>query len=492
MKPSSDLDRLTLNMAQRQKDYSADPPPPDCSEPYILFLGAGCSQAAGVPTIEEIARKELSRPVVSGSVMPPPSYDEADQVGSLKRFYKWLETMSAGQVFRLFQTHYANTPVPLFYQDLALLIKKKYFNRILTTNFDTLLEQALSGAGLVPDVDFEVISFGLTSRPSESRRAPTQGYESSPDRPHEPVSIVKLHGDLAEGQLVIAPWQIEDSLKSRRRAAKQELKGDLVMVGYQFESPLLNDWLSSYRKRELWWVSAEPQQGHEEIGSWGEDIASISGDVGRPEEFFGQLSLRLRLLRLPAQSSQQAVAEIDLGFESAPADDPDTAPSTLADNEEVLSEDLRGQIRRFQTSLYSLEQKASPDERPTSLQVQINYQKQQLMALEDKLRSLSTNAPRLLDLLQTMTDNLQMALDDPEVEQRVSGATVNFLRHQFEAVQEQYSSDDPNQQIISAAVGAAAILAERLLVELGATVIKPEEVRDLASFVPTVATRGIK
>jgi hypothetical protein len=401
--------------------------------------------------------------------------------------------MSAGHVFRLFQAHYANTPVPLFYQDLALLIKNRYFNRILTTNFDTLLEQALSGAGLVPDVDFEVTNFGVASRQSESlQRAHTTEDDPSPDRPREPVSIIKLHGDLAEGELVITPWQIEESLKSRRRDAKQELKGDLVMVGYQFESPLLNDWLRSYRKRELWWVSAEPQPGHDEIQSWGEDISAINDEVGSPKEFFGQLSLRLRLLRRPAQSSHRAVAEADTADETAQAEAPSAPPSTLADDEEVLSEDLRGQIRRFQASLYSLEQKASPDERPTSLQVQINYQKQQLMALEDRLRSLSTNAPRLLELLQTMTDNLQTALDDPEIEQRVSGATVNFLRQQFQAVQEQYVSKDPNQQIISAAVGAAAILAERLLVELGATVIKPEEVRDLASFVPTVAARGIK
>jgi hypothetical protein len=59
-------------------------------------------------------------------------------------------------------------------------------------------------------------------------------------------------------------------------------------------------------------------------------------------------------------------------------------------------------------------------------------------------------------------------------------------------VKEQYSSGEPNQQIISAAVGAAAILAERLYVELGSEIVKPEEVRDLASFVPTTATRGIK
>src|SRR5215208_1389841 len=116
MKPSSELDRLTRNMAQRQTVSAADPSSPSC-EPYILFLGAGCSLAAGVPSIDEIAQKELSQPVSSSSGFPGPPYDPSDKAASLKSFYKWLEPMSAGHVFRLFQKHYANTAVPLFYQD---------------------------------------------------------------------------------------------------------------------------------------------------------------------------------------------------------------------------------------------------------------------------------------------------------------------------------------------------------------------------------------
>jgi molecular chaperone GrpE (heat shock protein) len=485
MKPSSDLDKLTRNMAQRLTGAAADPS--NCPEPYILFLGAGCSLAAGVPSIDEIAEKELSQRVGSGSSLPAPPYDPLDKATSLKRFYKWLEPMSAGHVFRLFQAHYANTPVPLFYQDLALLIKSRYFNRILTTNFDTLLEQALSGAGLVPDVDFQVTNFGFTSRPSETPRSRATDYDSSPDRAQEPVSIVKLHGDLAEGQLMITPSQIEESLKSRRLAAKQELRGDMVMVGYKFESPLLNRWLSSYQKRELWWVSSDKPTEQDDIQSWGEDIASIDGEVGKPEEFFSQLALRL--LRLPVLQSQRQTADSSLeGFLGASAE---PAEVLLPEDDEVLAEDLRGQIRRVQASLYSLEQKASPDDRPASLQAQIDYQKQQIVLLEDKLRSLSTSKPQLLQLLESLTNNLQVALDDPKIE-LISGATVSFLRNQYEAVKEQYSAGVPNQQIISAAVGAAAILAERLYVELGEQVVKREDVRSLASFVPTTATRGIK
>ncbi len=496
MIPSSALDRLTENISQRQKEFDREPTSPESAEPYILFMGAGCSLAAGVPSIDEIAQKELSGSgrSGSGSSLSAPQYDPSDKARSLKEFYKWLEQMSPGHVFRLFQAHYANTPVPLFYQDLALLIKNRYFNRILTTNFDTLLEQALSGAGLSPGVDFEVINFGLTTRPNETRGAdftyppgPTTGYNYSPDPPREPVSIIKLHGDLAEGRLLIAPPQIEQALKSRRSAAKQKLKGDMVIVGYKFETPLLDHWLSSYQKRELWWVSSQPER-QSEIQSWGEDIAYIDGEVGKPEEFFSQLALRL--LRLPVlQSRRQMAAPLPEGFE---ANAPPATEPLLPNDEEVLAEDLRGQIRRVQASLYSLEQKASPDERPVSLQAQIDYQKQQIVVLEDSLRSLSSSKPQLLQLLESFTENLQVVVKDPQMQPLITVATVNFLRNQYDAVKEQYSTGAPNQQIISAAVGAAAILAERLYVELGEQVVKREDVSSLASFVPTTATRGIK
>ena len=487
---NSELDRLTKRMMQRQKVSTDDPSYSD-AQPYILFLGAGCSRAAGVPSIEQIAETELSHPDLASVDPSAPRYDANDKAGLLKNFYKWLETKSPGHVFRLFQAHYANTPVPLFYQDLALLIKNNFFNRILTTNFDTLLEQALSGAGLVAEVDYEVTSFGLASRSNESRRArrSTESDEWSPDRPREPVSIVKLHGDLAAGELMVTPGQIEDMLKSKRYAAKEELRGDLIMVGYQFESPKLTDWLRSYRKRELWWV-AEQQDGHDEVEDWGEDVQYIHGEMGKPNAFFSQLSLRL--LRLPVLSSTPPPVATESGESSLGMVGLSELEAVPAEpDEQIVLDDLRGQIRRVQASLSSLEQKASPDERPTNLQVQINYQKQQLMSLEDQLRSLSSSWPQLLELLKNMGNHLQTAKTEGEIE-RISASTIDFFRNQCEIVAQEYASNTPNQQIISAAVAGAAILAERLSVELGPEVIKPEDVRGLASFVPTVATRGIK
>lgn len=480
---NNQLDHLTKMMMKRQNASAEDPLRPD-AQPYILFLGAGCSRAAGVPSIEEIAERELSDPDLASFDPNRPHFDHNDKAGSVQNFYQWLETKSPGHVFRLFQAHYANTPVPLFYKDLALLIKNKFFNRILTTNFDTLLEQALSGAGLAADYDYEVISFGIASRPKESRRSPSYEPEGASDQPREPVSIVKLHGDMAAGELMVTPTQIEELLRSKRYAAKEELRGDLIMVGYELENPKLNDWLSSYRKRELWWVG-DPTQS---VDQWGESVEYISGELGQPGEFFSQMSLRLLRLPVLREPSPPVIAK---SLESAAFASVDLESVMTEPDEQIVVDDLRGQIRRVQASLSSLEQKASPDERPTNLQVQIDYQKQQLMSLEDQLRSLSTSGQQVIELLQGITNHLQTAKTIGDIE-RISNSTIDFFVNQCEIVEKQYASSQPNQQIISAAIGGVAILAERLSVELGPEVIKPEEVRSLTSFVPTVATRGIK
>src|SRR5829696_4604455 len=128
--------------------------------------------------------------------------------------------------------------------------------------------------------------------------------------------------------------------------------------------------------------------GHIGKEDWGEDVQYIHGDVGKPDQFFSQLSLHL--LRLPVLSPTPSPVATESGGGGFGMDAARGEVETvlLEPNEQIVLDDLRGQIRRVQASLSSLEQKARPDERPTNLQVQIDYQKQQLMSLEDQLRSL--------------------------------------------------------------------------------------------------------
>ena len=50
-------------------------------------------------------------------------------------------------------------------------------------------------------------------------------------------------------------------------------------------------------------------------------------------------------------------------------------------------------------------------------------------------------------------------------------------------LRDQYKSGQPNANVVSAALGAALVLAERL----GPSVIDPQDVQTLAAFGPTVA-----
>ncbi len=55
--------------------------------------------------------------------------------------------------FRVLEPFYRRVPVPLFYRDLAALAAG-FVTHVLTTNVDTLLEQALGAVGLTVGRDY--------------------------------------------------------------------------------------------------------------------------------------------------------------------------------------------------------------------------------------------------------------------------------------------------------------------------------------------------
>lgn len=492
MIPNQGIDNLAELMSERYDDrsptqfitQSSDSPDSDGVEPYILILGSGCSRSAGVPTFEEIALKvfeSLSEDEEWQSYVPPQEM-QSDSKKLLKAFYKLLDKMTNSQVFRMLQSFYVNIPVPMFYQDLAVLARAGYFNRILTTNFDTLLEQALDGAGLQPDIDYQVTSLGVKSKHKLTRESwPDSSYPTK-----DPLQIIKLHGDIAQQQMNIAPWNIEDALVSQRRMVKSELQGDIVMVGYNFECEPINDWLKSGRRDQLWWVGPEPEDAPIDIQNWAERIFRINHEIGKPETFFNQLSLRL--LRLPMlESLNKNLSDYAQQEESFSGGYKGIVSRGLSSSDDDLFiEDLRGNIRRNQAMLYSLEQSAPPGERPQNIQAQIDYQKRQIAELEDKLRSQPKCKDRLSDLIEEISAAVQKRLESDDLQQ----STLSFLNMQRDTLNEEYHKPEVNQHVISAAIGAVIVLMERLNVESDVAVVNPELVRELSSFVPSMTARG--
>ena len=436
-------------------------------QPFILFLGRGCADAAGVPSNLQIAQQLFTDTDLAEQYLDPGD-GRVDEESLLHAFNEFIAEMTPGQRYRMLQSFFAGLPVPTFYQDLALLIKAGFFRRIITTNIDTLLEQALNGAGLWGDKDYQVISL---SNPEQS------AYWEADLRAQTRIRIVKLHGDLAQQSAFITPEEILAALSPQRAFVKSELAGDLLMVGYEFESQPLNKWLA-WTRGNLWWISPEEPEPRllDQIGV-SRSYRSLHGEQAYPESFFGQLAYIL--LRRPIKSSlspeKYQASALEKGLT-----DVDEALADLDASEFSDDEYLQDQLWRSRALLQNLEQATTPGERNLQIQAQINYQRRKVTDLEDQLRGLDDTRLRVLDLLQKVQAGVaKLGPDDPNIE--------NFLQSQVRTIRREYRRSQPNQSIISAAISSVVVLVERL----GAGVVEPATLEELASLAPSSLARRV-
>ena len=151
MKPSADVARL----AGKMSELRAEQPP----RPLPFLIGDLCGERAGVPSPAEIGRAALGSlfersPTFRAQLLPAGVNAPDDEVEAA--FLGWLGQMTHLQRYRVLEPFYRRVPVPLFYQDLADLLVGGFVTHILTTNVDTLLEQALDGRGLTAGRDYGV------------------------------------------------------------------------------------------------------------------------------------------------------------------------------------------------------------------------------------------------------------------------------------------------------------------------------------------------
>lgn len=466
MLPAPSLDDLARRVRSRCDDSAV---------PYVLFLGAGCAKAAGAPSVEIIARDLLK---TFGYDTTPASKDEPlEQV--LSRFAAHTSKLSRSQLTRMLRSLYAKVPVPSFYQDLALMVRERFFPMIVTTNFDTLLELALEGVGL-RNSDYLVTSLGSRTG---SDSAPRNLRPGSGPLTH----IVKLHGDLAEDAAHWTTAEIEQALAASRPWIKPDLSGDLIMVGHSPGEGPVDGWLAHAPHRELWWISAADGPPPAAIGAWSNDVHVLSGDLGRPQIFFQQLALRL--LRAPEASEAET-----------PADDPaqdmnaglESVRQMGAANREAdsLVDTLQREILRSQSVLTSLSQEGLPGARSPETQAQIQYQKKRLSSLEDRLRLLPDVKPRVLELVDRILTSIR-GVDSSTIASSGLAGVAAYVERETDTLKRELGTDTPNQPIVSASLGATLTIADRLYTEFGESIVKASDLRALAALVPTSSGRVV-
>jgi len=389
----------------------------------------------------------------------------------LQEFRDRFRELSGLERYSLLQTIYRRIPVPPFYLDLARLVKAGYVRHVLTTNTDSLFEQALESIGLVRDVGFEVILLGtVTSREALDKL----------DAPASTPLIFKLHGDITQGEFGVTPDEIDYAVNAAKRFIRNELQGDLTIVGYEGESQPVNDWLAR-SPGDVWWVCTQLTDGVTlpTNAKW----LQLS-----PVDFFGALAARLLTLRAPVAAPSAArhrarsaalESAVDGPLESAVAF---SAPPPEPSEYQLLHQE----IERLRSEARSLEQPASDSGTALQRQEQAAQRRRRIRELEDQLRALPAARDQILQLLDRVQQSVAEAEHPADESVPLDPATREYFAGQMQTLREQYKSGQPNPHVVSAALGAALVLAERL----GPSVIDPQDAQELAAFGPTIVGRS--
>jgi hypothetical protein len=179
--------------------------------PYVLVLGAGATLSSGCRAMRDVVQEVVGH------------YD-------LKAFYDILDNLSETERYaRLQQSFQEPYPSP-GYRHLAELAKIGYFDVILSTNFDFLLENAFTEVGLKAE-DVEVLVNGR-----ESEDYILKALERRTPR----IKLLKLHGDLKARNMAFTPKEIFEFGQKVERVLTKYLNGDVVIIGHEMRDDDIN------------------------------------------------------------------------------------------------------------------------------------------------------------------------------------------------------------------------------------------------------------
>ncbi len=176
----------------------------------VLFLGAGAPRGAGLPLADEL--KWSVAQDVFGADVP-----EAIANGRLEDVMELFHTMGRENGYELVaQKIRKYAEFPRCYTHIADFVRRNYVEAIVTTNFDTLLDNLHT---IVP-VDLTVLS-------SDSAHA-------NQDVPHGSTIVSKLHGSAEDPATMRGAWTDVRELPEAKAQLLQKMVGSFptIFVGW--------------------------------------------------------------------------------------------------------------------------------------------------------------------------------------------------------------------------------------------------------------------
>jgi hypothetical protein len=387
------VEELAADMLRRYRDSQP---------PYILFLGRGCLREASSQYGEVLVR-DLFKDY--------PWFESFKTLGWPNLLENTLSLAKTAAAQRAVLSLYRRLPVPSFYQDLAIMVRQGFFREILTTNFDTLLEQALEATGMRRGAEYVVFNL------QKPQATPGTGAPGA-------VLLFKLHGDLNEKDFELNPETIEAAL----HMVKRELRQDLLVVGYESESQEINPWFVK-NSGQVWWI-AENTSASGNILSQLPNPHVLDGKYASPSWFFQHLS------HLVVTSQ----------FASWEGGGDDVPPLNL-DRKAAL----KSEIEKARNALGNLLLVSTPS---PELEAQMTYQRDWVAKMERELAALEGST------VETPVFVIDRILADFKYDPKDTlGAT---LGQQLNLLREEWSKPEPRMKIVSSVLGSTIMLGEQL------------------------------
>jgi len=255
------------NLAQLMKNKK------EAGDNFVLMLGAGASLSSGVKATNTIMEEILN------------SYGQGLGTGSTADKFDSLWRQSNEKERRLFLTPYLNRSPSKGYEFLAEIIKLGFLDRIVTFNFDRLLESALEQNSFK---DYRVIIRGETD---------TKAFSKLADAREPRVKIIKLHGSLVSADYFLFSKEEMLNYPPEIETLVRKITGnDLIICGYAFEDVcVIRAFSDSSEDGSLYFVN--PAGAADKIKGFlivrRSQGRVISGDIAKFDTFFETLHKEL-------------------------------------------------------------------------------------------------------------------------------------------------------------------------------------------------------
>lgn len=188
--------------------------------PYNFFLGAGASVPSAYPTGKELVEQFLKE---TTDVAVSSLSDKEKR----SRFDKEWHLAGEANTSAFLKSALPPINASRGYNMLASLARLGYVSTILTTNIDTLLDQAFQS------FQADLRSYTILSHPLYPPKHIADTLSSAV--PY--VKVVKLHGDLRSGRFLFTNEELRALPHELTQAIRGVLYGDTVFCGYSFTDP---------------------------------------------------------------------------------------------------------------------------------------------------------------------------------------------------------------------------------------------------------------